>query len=65
MLEEKNEVHLSEQEIDQIVDKVCDKLEKRLYLNVGKGIFAFVWKGVLVGLLMIAAWGAGVHGLIK
>lgn len=50
---------ITEQEIDLIVEKVCDKLEKKLYLNIGKGLMGFVWKGVIIGLIALAAYGAG------
>ena len=56
-----NDNRLSEKEINEIVDKVCDKLEKRLYLNVGMGIIGLAWKAILIGLLVLAAYGAGMH----
>lgn len=52
---------ISEEEIDVIVDKVCDKLEKRLYLNIGQGIMSLAWKAILLGLIALAAYGAGAH----
>lgn len=52
---------LTEEEIDMIVDKVCSKLEAKLYLNVGQGIFGLIWKGVVVLLIAIAGYGAGIH----
>jgi tetrahydromethanopterin S-methyltransferase subunit G len=52
---------LSEEEINEIVEKVCDKIEKRLYQNVGKGIIALAMKGVIIGLIALAGYGAGTH----
>lgn len=58
---EKQEFRLREEEIDQIVDKVCDKLETRIYHNVGKGVLGFVWRGVLLLVIALASFGAGQH----
>lgn len=52
---------LSQEEIDEIVTKVCDKLEQKLYINIGYGIFGLAWKGILIGLIALAAYGVGVH----
>jgi hypothetical protein len=52
---------LTTEEIDQIVDKVCDKLEKKLYLNVGRGALAVLWKIVLTLSIALAGYGAGTH----
>lgn len=54
-------LELSDAEIDRIVDKVVDKLEKKIYINVGQGIVALIWRGIIIALLAIAAYGAGVH----
>ena len=51
--------HLSDEDIDTIVDKVCDKMESRLYNNLGQGVWGLAWRGILIGLLLLAAWGAG------
>lgn len=55
------DTRLSEKEIDQIVDKVCDKLERKLYLNIGEGVLRFLWKAAILGLIAIAGYGAGTH----
>lgn len=52
---------LSDTEVDDIVEQLCDKFEKRLYNNIGRGVLGFIWKGVILGVLAIAAYGAGVH----
>lgn len=49
--------HLTEEDIDKIVEKVCDKIENRLYNNVGSGIVGLVWRGMLLGLIALAAYG--------
>ncbi len=56
-----NDHKLTDEEIELIVSKVCDNLEKKLYLNIGKGLLGMVWKTILIGLIAIAAYGAGMH----
>lgn len=55
---------LSNDDIDLIVDKVCKKLESKLYLNIGAGIFSLVSKAIVIFLIALAAYGAGVTGII-
>ena len=57
MEEEIKPQHLSEEDIDRIVAKVCDQIENRLYNNVGQGIVSLVWRGVLIGIIGLAAYG--------
>lgn len=49
--------HLSEEDIDRIVDKVCNQIENRLYSNVGQGIVGLLWRGVLLAIIGLAAYG--------
>lgn len=53
--------NLSEEDIEKIVDKVCDKLEKKLYLNIGRGAVGVLWKAVILGAIALASYGAGIH----
>lgn len=57
------EFRLSDEEIDKIVDKVCDKLETRIYHNVGRGVLGFVWRGIILLIIAVAGFGAGQHFL--
>lgn len=52
---------LTEQDIEQIVDRVCDKLERKMYLNIGKGLMGIIWKLVVMSAIALAGYGAGVH----
>ncbi len=52
---------LSDEEIDIIVTKVCDNLEKKLYLNIGAGLMSLIWRAIVIGLIAIAGYGAGIH----
>jgi predicted transcriptional regulator len=64
--EPNNEKHivLSSDDIDIIVDRVCKKLEAKLYNNIGSGIFSLISKAVVIFLVALAAYGAGVTGII-
>lgn len=54
------QVKLKEDEIDLIVDKVCNRLEAKLYHDVGQGVLAFAFKAFIVGVIALAAYGAGI-----
>lgn len=47
---------LTDDDIELIVEKVCDRLEKRLYLNVGKGVIGILWKIFLTGAIILAGY---------
>jgi len=49
--------HLSDEDMEKIADMVCEKIEHKLYMNVGYGIVGIAWKGLLMGLIAIAAYG--------
>jgi hypothetical protein len=63
--QDQQKLRLSDEDIELIVTKVCDKIENNLYHNVGKGIMQLAFKGIIIGLLVLAAYGAGVKGWIN
>ncbi len=52
---------LSEEEIDEIVDRLCDRFQSKLYRNVGAGIVGLAWRGVVIIILGLAAYGSATH----
>jgi len=48
---------LTDDDVKKIVDCLEDRLEQRFYINLGRGIWAFVWRAAVAGLLALAAWG--------
>jgi hypothetical protein len=60
---EHKEFRLSEEDIDIIVDKVCTKIETRIYHDVGKGVLAMVARGVVIALIALAGYAIGGHVL--
>lgn len=41
-----------------LADEMEVRLVKRFYVNIGKGVFGFFWKGVVTVLLIVAGYGA-------
>lgn len=54
-------MNLSEEDIDKIANKVGKQLREDLYINVGQGVLGFFWKGVIMVIIALAAYGAGTH----
>jgi hypothetical protein len=54
---------LTEDEVNSIANSVCDKMLERLYKNTGSGMFSLLWKGILIGIIAIAAYGVGIKHL--
>jgi hypothetical protein len=52
-------IELTDDQINLIVDKVADRIEDRLYHNVGKGVMQLAMKGIIIGIIIVAAYGAG------
>lgn len=50
---------LTDLEIQKIAERVAVELEENLYNNVGKGVMSLVYKGILILLVVLAAYGAG------
>lgn len=53
--------HLTEADVQAIVDAMEVKLTKRFYTNIGKGVWGLAWRAVVTLLLLLAAYGAGQH----
>lgn len=48
---------LSDEEIEQIAKEVAAQIKQDLYVNVGSGILALAWKGILLIIIILAAYG--------
>jgi len=55
--EERRDRALTDDDVKKIVDCLEDRLEQRFYINLGKGIWAFVWRASVAALLAFAAYG--------
>ena len=54
---------LSDGDVKAIVDALEVRLTDKFYRDVGKGFWGFVWKGVVTGMLFLAALGAMKYGI--
>lgn len=59
--DKETQIHLSEADIDLIVSKVIEQLENKIYNDVGRGIMAMIWRGVIIAIIAIAGYGVGGH----
>lgn len=54
---------MTDDEIEKVAKKVSEQLRQELYSNVGEGIISLVWRGLLLLIIGIAAYGAGSFSL--
>jgi len=55
--EEKEKRRWTEQDKKDIAAFMIKELKKEFFLDVGHGVWKFVWKGILVVLIFFAAYG--------
>lgn len=46
---------------DADISALVAKMKQEFFTNLGSGIWSFVWKGILMGLIMLSLYGAGKH----
>lgn len=51
---------LTDADIEALVRILEQRLEKKFYHDLGKGLWGMAWKGLMAVLLFVAAYGAGV-----
>ncbi|MBA4707320.1 MULTISPECIES: hypothetical protein [Aquitalea] len=57
MSEEKNELQQDRTLTDADVDAIIDRTFDRFRINVGGGVLALAWKGVIVFIVVVAYYG--------
>lgn len=50
-------VRLTDNDVEKLATALEVRILKRFYLNVGKGVLGLAWKGTLIILLFLAAYG--------
>ena len=50
---------LTDQDREEIANKVFAKFQDQFFMNVGKGVWKLVWRTVILCLIALAAYGAG------
>lgn len=48
---------LTDEDVQALADEFEERLARRFYLNLGRGVWGMVWKAILVGLLIVASYG--------
>ena len=55
---ERRDHALTKADIEALADELERVWSARFYGNLGRGVWGFVWRGILMGLIAIAAYGA-------
>lgn len=64
-MNDESKQRLTDEDIDRIVDKACERLEQHLYHNIGKGVASWLLRALALGALALAAYGAGAFHWFK
>jgi hypothetical protein len=49
---------LTDEDIEAITVALEKKMTHKIYHDLGKGLFGMIWKGILIAVISIAAYGA-------
>lgn len=49
---------ITDADAEAIAEALRRVMVRQFYVDVGRGVWAFAWRGILLGLLAIAAYGA-------
>ncbi len=50
--------NLSDEDVRKIAEELEGRLVNRFFINLGQGFWALAWKGIVLILLAVAAYGA-------
>ena len=50
--------HLTDEDVVAIVDALEKRMTEKFYRDLGKGFWGMIWKGIVAGAVIIAAYGA-------
>lgn len=53
---------LSDGDIDKIAEKLEERLVRRFHVNLGKGLWGFAWRGIVIAVIALAIYGASFKG---
>ncbi len=56
------ERNLTDDDVKALADELEKRLENLVYSNLGRGLLSLAWKGIVVAVLGIAAYG-GIKGI--
>jgi hypothetical protein len=49
---------LSDDDVRAIVDEMEQRMTERFYGDIGRGVWAVVWKAIIAALVLVAAYGS-------
>jgi hypothetical protein len=49
---------LNDADVEAIVSKMEERMTERFYGDIGRGVWAIVWKAVISALVLVAAYGS-------
>lgn len=49
---------LTDGDVRALADELEGRLVRRFYINVGKGVWALVWKAIIGAIVIVSAYGA-------
>ncbi len=61
---ERRSTVLTEEDREDIAERVFEKFKDEFFRNVGKGVWRVVWKSIIVGMIVLSAYGLGKGTLI-
>lgn len=61
----RREGNLTDEDREAIARRIFERFQDQFYMNVGRGIWKLVWRTILLGLIALAAYGAGGGQLFK
>lgn len=53
---------LSDEDIKRLAEELEGRLMSRFYRNVGSGVLSLAWKGIVMGIIALAVYGAAKNG---
>lgn len=59
------EIILRDDNMDKFAEKIEERFAKRFYSGLGRGIWGFAWKGIILIVFVLAAYGTGKGWHIK
>lgn len=55
---DEDERNLSDADIEVLANRLQEKLVENFYQNLGSGVWALVWRGIVIILIILAMYGA-------
>jgi hypothetical protein len=60
-----SERKITDADAEAIAEALKERIKSEFYTDLGKGVWGFAWRAILVVLIAIAAWGTTQSGLHK